>query len=286
MASERSNFSLADTLKSISLGETAEATRLVEEDRTRRTRHRSTPKILEFPADAYSGLPRDALVPLPGTISLFLAPHGSDFLQNFENALATLDVRELQKLFGLLGAQLADAATRVGSPAQQASTLIASPTILDFGYGRKTLAENISLPAAIQFAPLAFPYNGGPLDLDQFFLDEWFYPGKRSPVDTLVVKANPVLSDVEKSALAAVPASELDANVGKLPVLPFLPTTVYLLGIVTHQAAIAAYAYFNCCGCRVQNHVESRLRQLGSAARLSARELTRLRESALLEDNA
>jgi hypothetical protein len=279
-----SRISLArEVARTTSFADAAGALRLLEQDRSQRAKYRHVPHIVEIDAETHAAFPKDALLPMTGTVALFLAPRGSEFLRTFENALVSRDARELRRLFSIHGQQLAAFKPYLRTPAEYATEITASGSYFDFGYGRKTLISGLALPSGVDFLPVPFPYNGGELDAHEFFLDEWFHPGKRRDIEILVVKTAPELSEIEVAALKAVPVNDREANLAAPPITALLPTTTYLVGVALWELGSAYYAYHNCCGCRVQSRVEDGLRALRTGAGLSARELTRMREQALLE---
>jgi hypothetical protein len=277
-------LSIDSIVQSIPMAEASKAVTLAVNDRSTRSRQRTVPRIIRFSSAANESMNKDALLPMPGTVSLYLATPGSQFLRTFENALTIADEPELKRLYKLQANTITNSRT-LGVVGDYADEVINAAAYFDFGYGKKSLAEFISLPPNVNFTSIRFPYNGGELNMEDFFLDEYYHDGKRSTPDVLVVIAEPKLSDFEKAALAVVPKNDLEGNIGKPPINPLLPTTVMIVGIITIELAAAAYAWVTCCGCRVQGHVERKLAAVNSKKYLSARELTEIRAKALLEEN-
>jgi hypothetical protein len=117
--------------------------------------------------------------------------------------------------------------------AAEASPGAAPAHIVTVHLGRRILGAPIALRAGDAYGDV-FPYTGGALEDDLFELvDHPANDGSPRPAG-LVIVHSPQLTEVERRALALVPADTQEMMISSQPML--IPTTAAAVGFVTQQA--------------------------------------------------
>lgn len=155
------------------------------------------------------------LKPPPGSVQLFWARRGSPLLRKVESAYSSRDVAALKELSERIVKTVKTQPMTSVETAVDAT--IASPVYFDLRYGGKTLASSLALPRPIEISNLLFAYNGGPLDDGRFAVADYFKRRRsddqdKLAYDVLLVKAAPVLSELERKALEAVPEEQQEMH--------------------------------------------------------------------------
>jgi hypothetical protein len=254
-----------------------EALRSLEADKYSRLIRTSSPSVITFESDDDLGM-----VP-PGSVTLFMAPKGSSFLASVQNGFERGDVNKLQELANQIGAE--GVKRKPISLKRAAADLIKQRVYADVRYGSETLAENLGLVNGIDYGILSFPYNGGPLNIRDFSIVEYFRDEQNEFLESVLVIRPPKLSPAEKKALELVPPELRGIHIGSGGTKAVTVTTVTILLFV-----VAVHTPTLTGGLDVRNFrdrldriqlTEDRIRELGPIA--SARELLNLRQQVFAE---
>jgi len=100
------------------------------------------------------------------------------------------------------------------SLSKAAEQIIEAPVYFDLRYGGKTLATTIALINGSTIGSILLPYNGGQLRDEDFSIIEYYRSEPPAGYDYLLIKCPPHLSDIEQKAVDAVPADQLELNIG------------------------------------------------------------------------
>src|SRR5947209_4413079 len=215
-------------------GELFEVLRLLESDKQfRRLPRKSTPKVvLHNPAESL-----EAELTPPGSITIFMAPADSPFLEDVTTAFSTADRGRQEALQKIVTESAASRSTI--SLIESMKELTADRTYADLNYGSKALARNLGLPNRIPFGTLTLPYNGGDLDDRKFELVEYTREGIKERLGAVIIRRPPVLTAAEREALDKVPADLLEINIGSSPLMPMTLALVTIAAFVALSASTA-----------------------------------------------
>lgn len=219
------------------------------------------------------------LQPPEGSMVLWWGTKRSGIIRELEYAYSAHDIELLNILAERLVEEHQD--RPVVSVEEAVEMLRQSAVWFDLRYGGKTLAQNLWLTDT-KAGTMMFPYNGGRLQDNEFHIVEYLEPSRYrqvSPYDILLVKSPPKLTELEKAALAAVPADILEMNISNAGTVFATPGAL---------ATVVAFAAINTCICTLivggrtfadrlsqVSLSDSQIRRLGSVA--SARELLTMR---------
>jgi len=209
----------------------SKALRDVHFEKLGRSENKSSPEIVLWDAVA-NDRAYFLLKPPPGSINIYWSHSGSTLIKELKEAYVTRDENAL----GSLSSQLVTAwkERRVRSIPEAARLAIEAPLVFDIRYGGKTLAESLWAPEE-GCGTLTLPYNGGPLQLENFSVVAYLLEKTReaSP-EVLIVVAPPVLTDLEKQALGTIPSQFSEMLIGRSPVAcTVLVTIVVFVAVVT-----------------------------------------------------
>jgi hypothetical protein len=247
-------------------------------DQHRRIIRKNHPAVLTWEPDPVPTGEYYNLKPLPGSVTILWASRGSELLRHIENAYASRDIETLRTL----GERVARDTLRrsVISIREAVDQLIDAPVYFEFRYNGKTQARNLALINGIDIACLPFPYNGGRLREDDFTIVEYYRPRHRAEYDYFVLIAPPRLTELEKIALEAVPADQLEMNLGAAgKCWGWCAATVVAVVVLTVVVACGPI----CAKLDSLSLSEEVLKRLGPIA--SARELVNMRRELFLEGN-
>lgn len=236
-----------------------------------RARSERAPDAIVTPPP-FEGSREDFLLsPVKGSIVLFWGRPDSDVISQLEKAYASGDRRTLRKLSDDAAKQMER--YPVASLEDGVEAVLASPMYFDLVYGSKELARSLVLPDGIEYGAIAFAYNGGEIDEKAFRLVQHTAGDNEVEYRTLLVRVAPDLSQLEREALAAVPADQRFVNIGEASVCP--AATVALVTIVV--ALVTKAGMWDEMRTRLDEVTlsDSQIRTLGSLA--TARELVALR---------
>jgi hypothetical protein len=182
---------------------------VLEAERARRMIERSPVVAVSYqPDDPVDGL---GLL-LPGTVTLFVASPGSSLLEEVAEVFGDGTPERVRRLIDTIAV---DAAQRGRmDPLETARNLAASRAFASFRYAGKVLAENLGLPAGLDFGVISFPYAGLELDPADFVLEQYVKHEFQERLDAVVVIRPPVLSDAERAALELVPPEQREIGIG------------------------------------------------------------------------
>ena len=243
----------------------------IQKERVSRWISKSRPRLVDW-----EGLPSDptefGLKPPAGSLLLLWATRESGIIAKLERAYSDHNIEALDALHGRL---FGDALSRKVIPVRKAvDQLCSAPIFFDLRYAGATLAQNLWLPR-VACGSMVFAYNGGQLNDQDFAVAEYRRNSEAVGYDVLIVKSAPILSDVERRAVEAVPDTTLEMNVA--PIVAFAATTA----VVTVVLIVTANTFAANCGSKFHE----RLTQVSLPARAieklrgpaSARELLKLR---------
>jgi len=255
-------------------GELFEVLRLLESDKQfRRLPRKSTPKVvLHNPAESL-----EAELTPPGSITIFMAPADSPFLEDVTTAFSTADRGRQEALQKIVTESAASRSTI--SLIESMKELTADRTYADLNYGSKALARNLGLPNRIPFGTLTLPYNGGDLDDRKFELVEYTREGIKERLGAVIIRRPPVLTAAEREALDKVPADLLEINIGSSPLMPMTLALVTIAAFVAINAITLGPAPSSLAAQLRIELAEESIRELGPLA--SAQELLALRQRLL-----
>jgi hypothetical protein len=116
--------------------------------------------------------------------------------------------------------------------------------IAELRLATETLLQTIYIPEEITVYASSFAYNGGPLPEEGFLVIERFKDGVTDGLDVVILKINPVLNELEKSALSKVPKSQWAQNVGTDPGCgdSLTATLAFAIGVTLCLAIACAFA--------------------------------------------
>lgn len=245
------------------------ALQTIEADKAHRLPRRGRPKVIDYEPRSEGA----SFVP-PGSVTLFMAPSGSPFLEEVAAAFSKGDggsITALQKKISDDGV-----GRKTVSFARSVRELTDARTYADLRYGSKTLAENLGLPNRIGFGIMSFPYNGGELDPREFELVEYVKNGIEEKLDAILVRRPPRLSRIEHEAIKAVPRDLLEVNIGNGGEAAVTVTTITIVAFVVAMHTPTLTGGGRLAIERVRDRfdldlAEDRIRQLGPVA--GAREL-------------
>lgn len=226
-----------------------ESVERIEEQRQTRTIDLTRPTVIHYEPD-YS-LPNDP-VP-PGTISLLIGYDEAEILERFAEvyntpskdrcAALSKDIESIaSRVTGPLTALRLD--PQIDAIKVATSALLDSDAMADFRYRGKVLIHSLSPVLGLPFIKMDLPYNGGPLEDEEFTLLQYLKSSESPRLDAVVVIRSPNLTEVERQALAALPANAAELNIGN-PTLAILPTTTATILLV---AVIFATPTITACG--------------------------------------
>jgi len=188
--------------------ELLEAIEILEAERVVRLAERSGLSVVTFePSDPDSGL---GLL-LPGTVTLFVAPAGSEFLDEVGRAFASAEAADVHRVVAFVN-ERGSHRSRV-SPIAAARELAGGRAFASLRYGRTVLAENLGLPAGIGFGAISFPYAGLKLDPAAFEFEQYVRHDFHERLDGILVVRPPVLSNAERAALELVPPEMIELGI-------------------------------------------------------------------------
>lgn len=190
-------------------------------------------KASKFKHGRRSGNP---LVPIEGSIMMFWTRSGSDIIRRLEKAYAKGDERALGEVHQVIVRQLADEPIPTLDAA--ADAVLSSPMHFDVRYGTKVLSRTLTLPEGAEVCMVAFPYNGGDVDERHFAIDQYHRAGASVEYPTLVVVSPPVLSEIEREALEAVPQNQIGINIGEASCCPAVTALVLIAVALATNAGI------------------------------------------------
>lgn len=162
------------------------------------------------------------LPPFPGTVMFVSERRGKGVLARLKRAYLSGDIDTLHAL----GADIKrDVESRRGmSVGAAAQLLIESPLFYDLRYGGKTLVSQAALIHDVTIGSVTLPWNGGELD-DSLFRVVNYRKDTEADVceaDHLIIKRKPLLNDLEKQALAAVPRESSELHIAEIVACPFV----------------------------------------------------------------
>jgi len=203
-----------------------------------------------------------SMKPPEGGITLFWGHSERNTIQKLYTAYLSHDIDALDRLKDEIANE--HEGRPVMSVKNAVSSLCRSP-FFDFRFLEKTLAENLFLPDA-SVGALVFPYTGAELETDTFSIASYLRSGESLPYEVFAVINPPVLTSIERAALAAVPQTSAGMHVGG--------STQIITALVT----VVVFAAINTCVCGLafQDRVD--------ALKLSKDVLTRLRSNESLDE--
>jgi hypothetical protein len=201
----------------------------VQADKHRRLVEFRKPEVVEA-----NMAPGEMYPPFPGTVLILSAARGRTILAELKEAYQSGDVARLKELGRDIKNEVE--VRTVISARECADQLIDMPVYYDVRYAGKTLAPHLGLVNGISLGSIACPWNGGELQDDQFCIVDY----RKEPsngnyeVDHLVVKRRPVLNDLERQALACIPASESEMHISDIVACPgYCLAIIVIYAIVT-----------------------------------------------------
>lgn len=224
-----------------------------------------------------SAAKKPALAP-PGSITVYLGRQGSRGLDAVRKALDEGGGDAAQQVFERMRKQLGD--RRQVTVREAIEMMVKEPVFAELRYGGATVASHLFVPKGLDVVALVFPYNGGALASEGFVLVEHVREGAGEGLDAVVVRNDPVLTEVEKAALKLVPRDQLVRNVG---VSMACDTTGAAVAAVVVAVVLLVVALATAgCAAMTDRHLEpDELKRLGPAA--SARRILDLRRQALTQ---
>lgn len=146
-----------------------------------------------------------------------------------EQAYAKADLNALKSLSRKAAKQIDN--HPVSSLKEGFESVISSPMHFEVQYGSKSLASNLVLPRGNEYGAIAFAYNGGNINMDDFkFIQYHKHDSEQVDYRTLLIVVPPELSDIERRALDAIPIDQDFVNIGDATICP--GATIALVAIV------------------------------------------------------
>lgn len=200
-------------------------------ERSRRERYtaKRKPKIINWKINSEEDPDSFGFKPPEGSIMFFWARKENDLLRKLESAYISHDTRRLDRLYH--NRFESDLSKRSLLSLEEAKEeFIESDTFFDLRYDGKVLAESLWESTEEKFGLVILPFSGGRINGNEFTIVEHFLDQDSkdcSPYQVLIVVCQPILSDIEKRALEAVPPEMDEIKIGRLgPVVQILPGMV------------------------------------------------------------
>ena len=212
----------------------------------------------------------DAVLTMPGTVTLFLAKRGSSLLDAVRR-VPTADADHIRKLTGQLRQQYSGR-KRVASLDAAVKQVVAQPVFAELRLHNRTLARHLFVPDDNAVCVVTLPYTGGDLAPDAFQLVEYLKEGAKETLDAVILKHDPPLSASERAALAVVGDRAVNAS---LVAAPCDTDLVEVVLMVLLYVALAKPADFT----QWEHLTDDRIREIGAQA--TVRQLMEVRRQAL-----
>lgn len=232
----------------------------IEQDRPLRS---STPTVLVYDGE-------DVPLLAEGTVTIFFARRGSEFLEQARSAFRAGKGKALQQLTEQVWKDLD--ARQPFTVEEAAEAVEASAVSAELRYGGKQLANGLVLPKGVEWGAVPLAYNGGELDHEAFRLVEHHRPHSDERLEAFVVVRPPELSELELRAVRSVPASMLEMNITTMLSPGFCVALVLVITAITNMGKACGP------GRKFPHLTDEQVRELGPEA--SARELLSLRREA------
>jgi hypothetical protein len=153
---------------------------------------------------------RHVLAPT-GSVMVYVAQKGSRVISRIRDTVSSKSGGDIQ-LAEELHKQYEG--RKLLSPFQAWRQLKSQAVFGDIRYGGRTIANNLFVPAGATAAWIASPYNGGHLSPRELTLVEHFREGSPAALEAIALRCQPSLTPAERAAVDAVPADQLELNLG------------------------------------------------------------------------
>lgn len=152
------------------------------------------------------------VVPPRGSAVIYCAPKPGTIIDRIERALAGNDRKSLETLAAEIDDLLKDKAEPSGEEVARALQNV--ETLFEVRYRGKTILEVNGLLDGYSFSTTTVAYTGGALKSEDFTVAEHVADEKAAGNRYLIAFRPPVLTDLEKAALARLPAELAEMTIG------------------------------------------------------------------------
>ena len=220
----------------IARGDFCEVLREIENSRRKRYTSKTRPTVIDWEVGRDDDSNSSGFIPPEGSVMCFWARKENDILRKLESAYVSHDTQKLDRLYH--AAFQSDFCKRSLLSLEEAKEeFVESDVFFDLRYNGKVLAESLWESNEERIGLIVLPFSGGEINKGNFTVIEHSIDqdNKNCPYyQVLIVVCSPVLSDIEKRALEAVPPEMGEIKIGRLgPVVQVLPGAVTVLITIT-----------------------------------------------------